>query len=59
MHKAFVLAALTLATSSLFAQARDFSNVQIKATKVAGNVYMPCRCGGSQRPWNDLDLLLR
>ena len=47
MHKAFVLAALTFATSSLFAQARDFSNVQIKVTKVAGNVYMLTGAGGN------------
>src|SRR5438046_4097631 len=47
MHKAFVLAALTIATSSLFAQARDFSNVQIKVTKVAGNVYMLTGAGGN------------
>src|SRR5438067_9728804 len=47
MHKAFVLAALTFVTSSLFAQARDFSNVQIKVTKVAGNVYMLTGAGGN------------
>src|SRR5213083_2404246 len=47
MHKAFVLAALTVATSSLFAQTRDFSNVQIKATKVAGTVYMLTGAGGN------------
>ena len=39
--------ALALAAGSATAQERDFSQVQIKATKVAGNVYMLEGAGGN------------
>jgi cyclase len=38
---------LALAAGSAAAQERDFSNVQVKATKVAGNVYMLEGAGGN------------
>ena len=41
------LLALALAAGSAAAQDRDFSQVQIKATKVAGNVYMLEGAGGN------------
>ncbi len=47
MRKGLVIAAFTLAASPLLAQTRDFSNVQIKATKVAGTVYMLTGAGGN------------
>lgn len=42
-----LLALLTTASSDAAAQQRDFSAVQIKATKVAGNVYMLEGSGGN------------
>ncbi|HKQ77011.1 MAG TPA: MBL fold metallo-hydrolase [Blastocatellia bacterium] len=42
-----VLGALCLFASFAFAQGQDFSKVQIKATKVAGNVYMLEGSGGN------------
>ena len=36
-----------LAASATFAQDRDFSKVEIKAEKVAGNVYMLTGAGGN------------
>jgi len=37
---ALLLAAVLAAAASFSAQGQDFSKVQIKVTKVAGNVYM-------------------
>jgi cyclase len=42
-----VLLLLALAAGSAAAQERDFSKVQVKATKVAGNVYMLEGAGGN------------
>ena len=39
------------AATSLLAQARDFSNVKITATKVAGTVYMLTGSGGIADGW--------
>lgn len=47
MKKVFVLPALLLFVITVHAQQRDFSQVQIKATKVAGNVYMLEGLGGN------------
>lgn len=47
MKRVFVLPALLLFVITVHAQQRDFSQVQIKATKVAGNVYMLEGLGGN------------
>lgn len=39
--------AILLAATSAFAQQRDFSSVEVKATKVAGTVYMLTGAGGN------------
>src|SRR5690242_20046478 len=45
--KTLVVALLLLFASSVAAQQTDFSKVQIKATKVSGNVYMLEGAGGN------------
>lgn len=45
--KTLVVAFVLLFASSVVAQQADFSKVQIKATKVAGNVYMLEGAGGN------------
>lgn len=47
MKKIFVAVVLLLLAVSIHAQQPDFSKVQIKATKVAGNVYMLEGSGGN------------
>ena len=47
MKKIFVPLFVLLFTISIHAQQRDYSQVQIKATKVAGNVYMLEGAGGN------------
>src|SRR5215203_4213511 len=47
MKKVLLLTLLLLVTVSIYAQQRDFSQVQMKATKVAGNVYMLEGSGGN------------
>lgn len=46
MRKAFLISALLLSAAA-FAQDRDFSKVEVKAQKVAGNVYMLTGAGGN------------
>src|SRR5215216_5767027 len=43
----FTLFALSLLSSFVFAQGQDFSKVEMKATKVAGNIYMLEGSGGN------------
>ncbi|MEP7342122.1 MAG: MBL fold metallo-hydrolase [Acidobacteriota bacterium] len=43
----FILFALSLLSSLAFAQGQDFSKVEMKATKVAGNIYMLEGSGGN------------
>src|SRR5882724_3068421 len=43
----FTLFALSLLSSLAFAQGQDFSKVEMKATKVAGNIYMLEGSGGN------------
>lgn len=47
MHRAFILAAGLLLACGLGAQERDFSKVEIKVSKVAGNVYLLQGVGGN------------
>lgn len=47
MNKLLLLAVFLLSTASISAQQRDWSQVQMKATKVAGNVYMLEGSGGN------------
>ena len=47
MKKFLLVTVLLLVTASIHAQQQDFSKVQIKATKVAGNVYMLEGSGGN------------
>ena len=47
MNKLLLLTIFLLSTAGLHAQQRDFSQVQMKATKVAGNVYMLEGSGGN------------
>lgn len=46
-QSAFLLLALAVTAGSAVAQQQDFSKVEIKATKVAGNVYMLEGAGGN------------
>lgn len=46
MRRLYLALTLTLAATSAFAQ-RDFSTVEVKATKVAGNVWMITGAGGN------------
>ena len=46
-QSALLLLALALTAGSAVAQERDFSKVEVKATKVAGNVYMLEGAGGN------------
>src|SRR5687767_10399330 len=46
-QSAFLLLALAVTAGSAVAQDRDFSKVEIKATKVAGNVYLLEGAGGN------------
>ena len=47
MRRTFLSAALVLFAASLSAQQRDFSKVEVKAEKVAGNVYIVTGAGGN------------
>ena len=47
MNKLLLLTVFLLSTVSINAQGRDWSQVQMKATKVAGNVYMLEGAGGN------------
>ena len=47
MNKLLLLTVILLSTVSINAQGRDWSQVQMKATKVAGNVYMLEGAGGN------------